>query len=95
MSTCTKPVIVKITLREARGSGDTAHRQQSYNTGLYIADALLGSVSGLSQDIQAPSIWISARFMIALLLLAICTMKLSFMKYTIPGADPRAPRPVP
>ena len=95
MSTCTKPVIVKIKHLEARQSGDTALRQQLSNNGLYMAEALLGNVSGLSLDTQAPSILVSGRFMLALLLLAICTMRLSFMKYTIPGADPRAPRPVP
>ena len=44
---------------------------------------------------HAPSIWISARFVILRRVHAVCTMRLSFMKYTIPGAEPRAPGPVP
>ena len=44
---------------------------------------------------HAPSIWISARFMRLRCGHAVCTMKLFFMKYTIAGEEPRAPRPVP
>ena len=44
---------------------------------------------------HAPSIWISARFAGLRCEHAVCTMRLSFMRYTIGGAEPRAPRPVP
>ena len=44
---------------------------------------------------HAPSIWISARFVGLRCEHAVCTMRLAFMRYTIGGAEPRAPRPVP
>ena len=44
---------------------------------------------------HAPSIWISARFAGLRCEHAVCTMRLSFMRYTIGGEEPRAPRPVP
>ena len=44
---------------------------------------------------HAPSIWISARFAGLRCEHAVCTMRLSFMRYTIAGEEPRAPRPVP
>ena len=44
---------------------------------------------------QAPSIWISARFVGVRCEHAVCTMTLSFMRYTIGGEEPRTPRPVP
>ena len=48
-----------------------------------------------SQSNLAHSMWSSIRFMTSRLAPAVCTKMLSFMKYTIPGADPRAPLPVP
>ena len=44
---------------------------------------------------HAPLMWISARVMLSRFVHAVCTMRLSFMKYTIPGEEPRAPLPVP
>ena len=44
---------------------------------------------------HAPSIWISTRFAGLRCEHAVCTMTLSFMRYTIGGEEPRAPRPVP
>ena len=44
---------------------------------------------------HAPSIWISARFVGVRCEHAVCTMTLSFMRYTIGGEEPRTPRPVP
>ena len=44
---------------------------------------------------QAPSIWISARFVGVRCEHAVCTMTLSFIRYTIGGEEPRTPRPVP
>ena len=45
--------------------------------------------------IHAPSIWISARFVGLRCEHAVCTMRLSFMRYTMAGEEPRALRPVP
>ena len=64
------------------------------STSAYVATLSTSSWTAPPR-IHAPSIWISARFVGLRCEHAVCTMRLSFMRYTMAGEEPRALRPVP
>ena len=79
----------------AKFSAEPAHRIIFCScSSAYVATLSTRSWTAQSGT-HAPSIWTSARFAGLRCEHAICTMMLSFMRYTIAGEEPRAPRPVP
>ena len=87
-----------LNIRQHLGGARKTHAVVSMTLTSFISACvatLCTSSSTAEHASHAASIWISARLVGVRCEHAVCTMTLSFMRYTIGGEEPRIPRPVP